>query len=100
MIETKTVNVRDVRNRFSEIVDRNEELLILRRGVPVMKISPVSKEDLMRYYLSKAQEEEEKIGLSKKAGLQVLDELRKEMKDEGRHWYERCDLGGSRFQNL
>ena len=96
----KTVNVRDVRNRFSEIVDRNEELLILRRGVPVMKISPVSKEDLMKYYLSKAQEEAEKIGLSEKEGLQVLDELRKEMKDEGRHWYERCDLGGSRFQNL
>ncbi|CCU83491.1 MAG: type II toxin-antitoxin system Phd/YefM family antitoxin [Mesotoga sp.] len=81
----KTVNVRDVRNRFSEIVDRNEELLILRRGVPVMKISPVSKEDLMKYYLSKAQEEAEKIGLSEKEGLQVLDELRKEMKDEGRY---------------
>ncbi len=45
----KTVNVRDVRNRFSEIVDGKEELLILRRGVPVMKISPVSKEDLMKY---------------------------------------------------
>jgi antitoxin (DNA-binding transcriptional repressor) of toxin-antitoxin stability system len=81
----KTVNVRDIRNRFSEIVDGKEELLILRRGVPVMKISPVSKEDLMNYYLSKAQEEAEKIGLSEKEGLQVLDEVRKEMKDEGRH---------------
>ena len=81
----ETVNVRDIRNRFSEIVDGKEELLILRRGVPVMKISPVSKEDLMNYYLSKAQEEAEKIGLSEKEGLQVLDEVRKEMKDEGRH---------------
>jgi antitoxin (DNA-binding transcriptional repressor) of toxin-antitoxin stability system len=81
----KTVNVRDIRNRFSEIVDGKEELLILRRGVPVMKISPVSKEDLMNYYLSKAQEEAEKIGLSEKEGLQVLDEVRKAMKDEGRH---------------
>ncbi|HRX66557.1 MULTISPECIES: toxin-antitoxin (TA) system antitoxin [unclassified Mesotoga] len=81
----KTVNVRDIRNRFSEIVDGNEELLILRRGVPVMKLSPVSKEDLMNYYLSKAQEEAEKIGLSEKEGLQVLDEVRKEMKDEGRY---------------
>jgi Antitoxin of toxin-antitoxin stability system len=49
----KTVNVRDIRNRFSEIVDGKEELLILRRGVPVMKLSPVSKEDLMNYYLFK-----------------------------------------------
>jgi len=81
----KTVNVRDIRNRFSEIVDGKEELLILRRGVPVMKLSPVSKEDLMNYYLSKAQEEAEKIGLSEKEGLQVLDEVRKEMKDEGRY---------------
>ena len=59
--------------------------MILRRGVPVMKISPVSKDDLMKYYLSKAQEEAKKIGLSEEEGLQVLDELRKEMKDEGRH---------------
>ena len=81
----KTVNVRDVRNRFSEIVDGKEELLILRRGVPVMKISPVSKEDLMKYYLSKAQEEARKIGLSEEEGLEVLDEVRREMKDEGRH---------------
>ncbi|PNQ05531.1 MULTISPECIES: type II toxin-antitoxin system Phd/YefM family antitoxin [unclassified Mesotoga] len=81
----KTVNVRDVRNRFSEIVDGKEELLILRRGVPVMKISPVSKEDLMNYYLSKAQEEARKIGLSEEEGLEVLDEVRREMKDEGRH---------------
>ena len=81
----KTVNVRDVRNRFSEIVDGKEELLILRRGVPVMKISPVSKEDLMDYYLSKAQEEARKIGLSEEEGLEVLDEVRREMKDEGRH---------------
>ncbi|PNE23359.1 toxin-antitoxin (TA) system antitoxin [Mesotoga sp. Brook.08.YT.4.2.5.1] len=80
----KTVNVRDVRNRFSEIVDGKEELLILRRGVPVMKISPVSKEDLMNYYLSKAQEEARKIGLSEEEGLEVLDEVRREMKDEGR----------------
>ncbi len=81
----KTVNVRDVRNRFSEIVDGKEELLILRRGVPVMKISPVSKEDLMNYYLSKAQEEARKIGLSEEEGLEVLDEVRREFKDEGRH---------------
>jgi len=81
----KTVNVRDVRNRFSEIVDGKEELLILRRGVPVMKIAPVSKEDLMNYYLSKAQEEARKIGLSEEEGLEVLDEVRREMKDEGRH---------------
>jgi len=81
----KTVNVRDVRNRFSEIADGKEELLILRRGVPVMKISPVSKEDLMNYYLSKAQEEARKIGLSEEEGLEVLDEVRREMKDEGRH---------------
>jgi antitoxin (DNA-binding transcriptional repressor) of toxin-antitoxin stability system len=80
----KTVNVRDVRNKFSEIVDGKEELLILRRGVPVMKISPVSKEDLMNYYLSKAQEEARKIGLSEEEGLEVLDEVRREMKDEGR----------------
>ena len=81
----KTVNVRDVRNKFSEIVDGKEELLILRRGVPVMKISPVSKEDLMNYYLSKAQEEARKIGLSEEEGLEVLDEVRRELKDEGRH---------------
>ncbi|RAM60391.1 Prevent-host-death family protein [Mesotoga sp. SC_3PWM13N19] len=81
----KTVNVRDVRNRFSEIVDGKEELLILRRGVPVMKISPISKEDLMNYYLSKAQEEARKIGLSEEEGFEVLDEVRREMKDEGRH---------------
>jgi len=81
----KTVNVRDIRNRFSEIADGKEELLILRRGVPVMKISPVSKEDLMNYYLSKAQEEARKIGLSEEEGLEVLDEVRREMKDEGRH---------------
>jgi len=80
----KTVNVRDVRNKFSEIVDGKEELLILRRGVPVMKISPVSKEDLMNYYLSKAQEEARKIGLSEEEGLEVLDEVRRELKDEGR----------------
>jgi len=79
----KTVNVRDIRNRFSEIVDSKEELLVLRRGVPIMKVSPVSKEDLMNYYLSKAHEEARKIGLSEEEGLGVLDEVRKEMKDEG-----------------
>ena len=79
----KTVNVRDIRNRFSEIVESKEELLILRRGVPIMKISPLSKEDLINYYLSKAHAEARKIGLSETEGLEVLDEVRKEMKDEG-----------------
>jgi hypothetical protein len=43
----------------------------------------LSKEDLINYYLSKAHEEARKIGLSEKEGLEVLDEVRKEMKDEG-----------------
>lgn len=79
----KTVNVREVRNNFSEIADRKEELLILRRGVPVMKLSPVSKEDLMKYYLFKAQAEAKKIGLSQEEGLEFLEKVRKEMVDEG-----------------
>jgi len=79
----KTVNVRDIRNRFSEIIESKEELLVLRHGIPIMKVSPLSKEDLMNYYLSKALEEARKIGLSEEEGLEVLDEVRKEMKDEG-----------------
>jgi antitoxin (DNA-binding transcriptional repressor) of toxin-antitoxin stability system len=78
----KTVNVRDIRNRFSEIIESKEELLVLRHGIPIMKVSPLSKEDLMNYYLSKALEEARKIGLSEEEGLEVLDEVRKEMKDE------------------
>jgi antitoxin (DNA-binding transcriptional repressor) of toxin-antitoxin stability system len=80
----KSVNVRDIRNRFNEIATQNEEMLVLRRGVPIMKISPVSKEDLMKYYLKKAQEEAKKIGLTEDEGLRILEELRSDMFDEGR----------------
>jgi antitoxin (DNA-binding transcriptional repressor) of toxin-antitoxin stability system len=80
----KSVNVRDIRNRFNEIASQNEEMLVLRRGVPIMKISPVSKEDLMKYYLKKAQEEAKKIGLTEDEGLSILEELRSDMFDEGR----------------
>lgn len=80
----KSVNVRDIRNRFNEIASQNEEMLVLRRGVPIMKISPVSKEDLMKYYLKKAQEEAKKIGLTEDEGLRILEELRSDMFDEGR----------------
>lgn len=80
----KSVNVRDIRNRFNEIASQNEEMLVLRRGVPIMKISPVSKEDLMKYYLKKAQEEAKKIGLTEDEGLRILEELRSDMFDDGR----------------
>ncbi len=80
----KTVNVRDIRNRFNEISNQSEEMLVLRRGVPILKICPVSKEDLMRYYLMKAQEEAKKIGLTEDEGLRILEEIRREMIDEGR----------------
>ena len=80
----KSVNVRDIRNRFNEIARQNEEMLVLRRGVPIMKISPVSKEDLMKYYLKKAQEEAKKIGLTEDEGLRILEELRSDMFDDGR----------------
>ena len=78
----KTVNVREVRNKFNDLVSKNEELLVLKRGVPIMKLSPVTKEDLMKYYLSKAQEEAKKIGLTEEEGLKILDEIREELKDE------------------
>ncbi|TYB85418.1 MAG: toxin-antitoxin (TA) system antitoxin [Kosmotoga sp.] len=78
----KTVNVRDVRNKFNDLASRNEELLVLKRGVPIMKLSPVTKEDLMKYYLTKAQEEAKKMGLTEKEGLEILDEIREELKNE------------------
>ncbi|MFO7882141.1 MAG: toxin-antitoxin (TA) system antitoxin [Kosmotogaceae bacterium] len=78
----KTVNVREVRNKFNDLASKNEELLVLKRGVPIMKLSPVTKEDLMKYYLSKAQEEAKKIGLTEEEGLKILDEIREELKDE------------------
>ncbi|MGC9384838.1 MAG: type II toxin-antitoxin system Phd/YefM family antitoxin [Kosmotogaceae bacterium] len=78
----KTVNVREVRNKFNDLASNNEELLVLKRGVPIMKLSPVTKEDLMKYYLSKAQEEAKKIGLTEEEGLKILDEIREELKDE------------------
>jgi antitoxin (DNA-binding transcriptional repressor) of toxin-antitoxin stability system len=78
----KTVNVREVRNKFNDLVSKNEELLVLKRGVPIMKLSPVTKEDLMKYYLSKAQEEAKKIGLTEEEGLKIFDEIREELKDE------------------
>jgi hypothetical protein len=36
-------------------------------------------------YIFQSPEEARKIGLSEEEGLEVLDEVRREMKDEGRH---------------
>lgn len=81
----KTVNVRDVRNRFNDVLKSKDDIVVLKRGVPVALIKPFSKRDLVKYYLEKAQETSKEIGLSKEKGLSLLKEVREELKNENRY---------------
>jgi len=75
----KSVNVRDIRNSFNEILDKKEEVIVLKRGKPVARIQPFSKADLVRYYLEKAQEVSAEMGIDEKKGKAILEQARKEL---------------------
>ncbi len=81
----KTVNVRDVRNRFNDVLKSKEDVVVLKRGIPVALIKPFSKKDLVKYYLEKAQEASKEIGLTEEKGLSILKEVREELKNEDRY---------------
>jgi len=78
----KVVNVRDVRNKFNEILKMNEEIIVLKRGVPVASIKPFTKKDLVKYYLEMAQEASKSAGLTEEEGLSILKEVREELENE------------------
>ena len=81
----KSVNVRDIRNSFNKILDKKEEVIVLKRGKPVARIQPFSKVDLVCYYLEKAREVSAEMGIDEKKGKAILEQARKELIDEGRY---------------
>ncbi|MCL4408613.1 MAG: toxin-antitoxin (TA) system antitoxin [Thermotogae bacterium] len=81
----KTVTVRDIRNRFDDVLKEKEEVVILKRGVPVATMKPFDNVDLMKYYLERAQEASKEAGLTEEEGLSLLKEVREELRNENRH---------------
>jgi len=81
----KTVNLRDVRNNFSKILEMNQEVIVESRGKPLAKIKPFTKADIVQYYLEKAQEASRELGITKEKGDKLLEQVRKELLDEGRY---------------
>lgn len=81
----KTVNLREVRNNFNKILEMNQEVIVESRGKPLAKIKPFTKADIVQYYLEKAQEASRELGITKQKGDKLLEQVRKELLDEGRY---------------
>jgi antitoxin (DNA-binding transcriptional repressor) of toxin-antitoxin stability system len=81
----KTVNLREVRNNFNKILEMNQEVVVESRGKPLAKIKPFTKADIVQYYLEKAQEASLELGITKEKGDKLLEQVRKELLDEGRY---------------
>ena len=81
----KTVNLREVRNNFNKILEMNQEVIVESRGKPLAKIKPFTKADIAQYYLEKAQEASLELGITKEKGDKLLEQVRKELLDEGRY---------------
>ncbi len=81
----KTVNLREVRNNFTKILEMNQEVIVESRGKPLAKIKPFTKADIVQYYLEKAQEASRELGITKEKGDKILEQVRKELLDEGRY---------------
>ena len=81
----KTVNLREVRNNFNKILEMNQEVIVESRGKPLAKIKPFTKADIVQYYLEKAQEASRELGITKAKGDKILEQVRKELLDEGRY---------------
>jgi len=52
----KTINLKEVRNNSTKILEMNQEVVVESRGKPLAKIKPFTKADIVQYYLEKAQE--------------------------------------------
>ena len=81
----KTVNLREVRNNFNKILEMNQEVIVESKGKPLAKIKPFTKADIVQYYLEKAQEASLELGITKEKGDKLLEQVRKELLDEGRY---------------
>jgi len=81
----KTVNLREVRNNFNKILEMNQEVIVESRGKPLAKIKPFTKADIVQYYLEKAQEASRELGITKEKGDKILEQVRKELFNEGRY---------------
>ena len=81
----KTVNLREVRNNFNKILEMNQEVIVESRGKPLAKIKPFTKADIVQYYLEKAQEASRELGITKEKGDKLLEQVRKELFNEGRY---------------
>lgn len=76
----KEVNVRDLRNRFSQVIKNNEEVIVLNRNTPVALIKPISKTELLEYYIGKAQSAV-KGQISEDEIVKIIREIRQSAKD-------------------
>ncbi|BBJ29088.1 type II toxin-antitoxin system Phd/YefM family antitoxin [Athalassotoga saccharophila] len=76
----KEVNVRDVRNKFSQVIKNNEEIIVLRRNTPVALIKPISKKELLEYYIQKAQNAV-KGQISEDEVIKIVREIRQSARD-------------------
>jgi len=81
----KTVNLREVRNNFNKILEMNQEVIVESKGKPLAKIKPFTKADIVQYYLEKAQEASRELGITKEKGDKLLEQVRKELFNEGRY---------------
>ncbi len=76
----KEVNVRDLRNKFSQVIKNNEEIIVLNRNTPVALIKPISKKELLEYYISKAQSAV-KGQISEDEVVKIIREIRQSAKN-------------------
>ncbi len=72
----KTVNLREVRNNFTKILEMNQEVIVESRGKPLAKIKPFTKADLVQYYLERAQEASRELGITKEKGDKLLEQVK------------------------
>jgi prevent-host-death family protein len=75
-MKTKIVPVKEFKNKATQLLKEDREIIITRRGIPIARLEPLDK---LRGFMIKARLEMEKANITEEEAIEILKEVKQEI---------------------
>jgi prevent-host-death family protein len=75
-MKTKIVPVKEFKNKATQLLKEDREIIITRRGIPIARLEPLDK---LRGLMIKARLEMEKANITEEEAIEILKEVKQEI---------------------
>jgi prevent-host-death family protein len=75
-MKTKIIPVKEFKNRATQLLREDREIIITRRGIPIARLEPL---DELKGLMIKARLEMEKANITEEEAIEILKEAKQEI---------------------